>query len=134
MTPLNALPRRKRFQFSLRTLMIVVLVYGGLWLLTIKWGANQLARELAAEYSEEVEQSESKWMKDGHIEFRGTGNFFTPASGGIPTPTPFTINLSVVSRFPFVLHDEEKFVINDRDVGGPTHDYLWFLGARLKLR
>jgi hypothetical protein len=38
---------RRRFQFSLRTLMIVVLTYGLLWTLTATWGeahAYQLAR------------------------------------------------------------------------------------------
>jgi len=45
-------PRPKRFQFSLRTLMLCVLAYGGLWLITTKWGASQLSKSLANEPSE----------------------------------------------------------------------------------
>ncbi|HLX59842.1 MAG TPA: hypothetical protein VKX17_01050 [Planctomycetota bacterium] len=49
----KSIVRRRRFQFSLRTLMATVLVYGGLWLVTLKWGGRVLALSYAEAYRDE---------------------------------------------------------------------------------
>jgi len=45
--------KRRRFQFSLRTLVFAVLTYGGLWLLTLKVGGVNLTRAYKECYSGE---------------------------------------------------------------------------------
>jgi hypothetical protein len=57
---------KRRFRFSLRTLMIVVLVYAGLWALTAVWGGCQLEKRVGV-YSnnpKRVNQKVVKWWKN----------------------------------------------------------------------
>ncbi len=56
----GAVPRRKRFQFSLRVLIILVILFGTAWLITLKFGANKLAWEMARKHA-------TRLAKDGRV-------------------------------------------------------------------
>jgi hypothetical protein len=111
-------PRRKRFQFSLRTLMICVLVYGFLWVLTIKWGANQLARNQVDEI-EKLGIHAEIGKADGSMSITFPGN------------PEFSVAESTTSPGPFILYCRIRNITSREDVEEVT--YFWFFGYVTKI-
>lgn len=113
--------------------MIVVLVYGGLWLLTIKWGANQLAHELAANFSQELEEVEVIWRNDRQVEIQGRPTIKSP-KGAQPSRLLIKQIISITSWCPFLLRSERKVLIDHGYGSGEDVGYfLWFFGLRLDI-
>ena len=112
---------KRRFQFSLRTLMLAVLVYGVLWVITIKWGANQIACDLKIV----INDPEIHWVS------KADGSF----SYDIPIQE---FNAECVSHAPIpfvVIWTVDTAYSRGSDIKRARHQlvYLWFLGAYKKL-
>lgn len=78
-------PRRKRFQFSLRTLMIAVLVYAASWTLTATCGANRLLRIEARKYAGANGQI-FETDKDGSVMVRRSDSYDRHGTAWSPAP------------------------------------------------
>jgi len=112
--------RRKRFQYSLRTLMLCVLAYGVLWLITIKWGANQLVRESAAIYVADTENFHVVFgERDGTVDISTNIPNFTPTVVDTTSPIPFVL----ISRW----REKVSSLELQRDVN------VWFFGFRIRV-
>ena len=109
-------PRRKRFQFSLRTLLIAVIAYGGLWVVTSRWGANQLMREFVEAYPKYypvMDRDRNYVVCHGRM-----GSYRSKTY----CPAPFIL----LWRWEFRERPED--VYQSTDVAG--RNYFWFLGFR----
>ena len=131
---------RGRLQFSLRTLLIVVLAYGGAWLLTIKWGANQVARERAGGWLEP-----SDYLRDGAATELGDGKMrldgmvasimsidLKPRRKPVSEDfQPETTIVSVRAPLPFVLLSSEEILVRDMRIEGRNEiSFIWFFGFK----
>lgn len=108
-------PRRRRFQFSLSTLLIVVIAYGLLWVLTIKWGANQLA-----------------WEKTKDNEFGNAqlGGPVLKGDGIVEYSIMFDEKPEVTtSPAPFILIWHRNMSLDERN-----ETYFWFFGLTYRLQ
>src|SRR5438045_683306 len=81
--------RRRFFQFSLRTLILGVIVYASLWLLTLKVGGATLARHYAAQFKDNEQ-----------VAFRENGTALHVMPRGTPTPQ---LQGGAVAYAPFIL-------------------------------
>jgi len=142
MSPETAAPsaKRWRFQFSLRTLMTFVLIYGALWFATIKLGGAALAQSYSSQFSNDrvrlgVNDSVALLVVS-------TGNFQDNAIGKkwVETDSYYgdtKLQGRVFSPLPFVLlwnwdisslkHGEHQ-PIKQFDV-----TYLWIPGSEIKV-
>jgi hypothetical protein len=138
-------PRRNRFQFWLRTLMLAVILYGGAWVLTIKWGANQLVGEMELEKGSWYRKDFiAKKVKDGQIALEGLIPTPDIYFGGIshrynrPPPSdslvPLKITLSVRCPFPFLLFTSEEYTFRTGDnAEKDSKKYIWFFGYKTEV-
>ena len=111
---------KRRLQFSLRTLMLAVLIYGALWLLTIKWGANQIAENLKGCI---------------HVDHPGSAQWTPKGDGCFSYDDPAVrVDFAAYSPFPFVIASRtDVFPKGDGATSLPPLSnrtvYLWFFGA-----
>ena len=113
-------PRRWRLQFSLRTLMLVVLAYGLCWTLTVKLGVPDVEQWLVAAFQKKFPDSQ-----------RLTYDPFTTVNDQPHKPLKMPWHYVLVEpRGPLII----KFrtgIMEGRLCGGGTSGYvLWLFGAR----
>lgn len=122
---------QRRFRFSLRTLMIVVLSYVGLWTLTALWGGWQLEQRVGAQASPapQVENSLVVGLlaNPGESDYRPSSG---PAADFWAAETtayaPFVLRINYVYRRTFTLMDG-KATAQVRGRGKCL--VVWFFGA-----
>ncbi len=109
----------RHFQFSLRTLILVVFAYGLLWLLTLKLGGAALAQH----YSEPYRADGSLTVED-----QSAGFSVTPPDFHV---VPAAIRGHAISPAPFVLlwkWEEKEHEWDDFAPRGEYALHFWWLG------
>lgn len=119
--------RRWRFQFSLRTLMIAVIVYGMLWIVTIKWGVNQLALEEALERAPDFHKYwQIQKPENGQITLFGK-------TGEYNRSEPMRLKITAYSPAPFLIVRKTDLANDDSQRNLNADLLLWIFGYKMIL-
>ncbi|MBI3829539.1 MAG: hypothetical protein HY291_08485 [Planctomycetes bacterium] len=117
--------KSRRFQFSLRTLLIAVCLiglYGSLWCITARWGCSNVKGSILADFVRETPE----------LNVLDYNPFQTELPNGKPSrpQMPWCYAQEEISPCPFIVRIDSGVMIGKLCGGGSRTYYFWFFGYR----